>query len=41
LLDTPAADINQYYKQTIKAQFKTSVTLLHVSEPRCHLHEFW
>ena len=38
LLDIPAADINHYYKQPIKEQFMTSIILLHVSAPRCHLH---
>jgi len=41
LLDIPAADINHYYKQPIKAQFMTSIILLHVSVPRCHLHGLW
>jgi len=41
LLDIAAADINHYYKQPIKAQFMTSIILLHVSVPRCHLHGLW
>jgi len=40
LLDIPAADINHYYKKPIKAQFMTSILLLHVSAPRSHLHGF-